>query len=135
MKKSNFLLVILLALSQVLIACGGGGGEPVTTLDVELTEQKFIPDEFTVPAGTEITIHLNNTGIRLHEFQILVLGAKVDESVDTDGNSTMYWVGHARPGESETLTFTAPSEPGKYFVKCSVPGHTEAGMVATLYVK
>ena len=61
MEKSSFLLVTLLLLSQVLAACGGGG-EPVTTVDIDMTEQKFTPDVFTVPAGAEITLNLTNSG-------------------------------------------------------------------------
>lgn len=135
MKKTILLSAILLLLSQILTACGGGGGEPVTTIDVDMSEHKFTPDEFTVPAGAEITVNLKNSGILLHEIQILVLGATVDESVDKNGNSTSYWSANAGPGSSKSLTFTAPTEPGKYVIKCSLPGHVEAGMMATLYVK
>jgi uncharacterized cupredoxin-like copper-binding protein len=107
----------------------------VTTINVDMTEHKFTPNEFTVPAGAEISINLNNIGKQPHEFQILVLGATVDESVNKDGNSTKYWSAIARPGESKSLSFTAPSEPGSYAIKCSAPGHTQAGMVGTLWVK
>lgn len=120
--------------SMVLTACGGGG-EPVTTIDVDMTEHKFTPDKLAVPAGAEITINLKNSGKQPHEFQILVLGAKADESVDKDGNSTRYWSAITQPGASKSLTFTAPSNPGSYVIKCSAPGHTEAGMVGTLQVK
>ena len=39
------------------------------------------------------------------------------------------------PGESETLTFNAPSEPGSYEYICSFPGHFAIGMKGTLTVK
>jgi uncharacterized cupredoxin-like copper-binding protein len=136
-KKSFPILAFFVALigSIFLTACGAGGNESGTTIDVEMTDHKFTPDEFTVPAGAEITINLNNNGKQNHEFQILVLGAKVNESVDKDGNSTKYWSASARPGESKSLSFTAPSEPGSYAIKCSAFGHTQAGMVGTLHVK
>lgn len=38
-------------------------------------------------------------------------------------------------GESDTVTFTAPSEPGKYDYICSFPGHFAAGMKGVLVVK
>lgn len=126
---------VVLIGSMFLTACGGGGGKPVTTIDVDMTEHKFTPDKFTVPAGAEITINLKNSGKQPHEFQILVLGAKADESVDKDGNSSRYWSAITQPGESKSLTFTAPSNPGSYVIKCSAPGHTKAGMVGTLQVK
>ncbi|MCI0550827.1 MAG: cupredoxin domain-containing protein [Anaerolineae bacterium] len=134
MKKSITLLVLFLLLSQILIACGGGG-EPVTTIDVDMTEQKFTPDEFTVPAGAEITINIRNSGAEYHELTIKVLDAKVGEKFDKEGNSTEYWTVTANSGDAKTVTFTAPSEPGKYVVECGMPGHYQAGMVATLYVK
>lgn len=39
------------------------------------------------------------------------------------------------PGESETVTFNAPSEPGEYSYVCTFPGHTAAGMKGVLTVK
>jgi uncharacterized protein len=117
--------------SMVFTACAP---KPVT-LDVDMTEYKFTPDEFTVPAGAEITINLKNSGYQHHQFQILVLGAKADEEVDKDGNSTEYWSANLSPETNESLTFTAPSKPGDYIIKCAFPGHTKAGMVATLHVK
>ena len=38
------------------------------------------------------------------------------------------------PGESETLTFTAPTAPGEYPFVCSFPGHTPAGMRGVMTV-
>lgn len=123
-------LVVLIG-SMVLTGCAA---KPVT-INVDMAEYKFTPDEFTVPAGAEITINLSNSGKQHHQFQILVLGAKVDEEVDQDGNSTKYWSANVVPNGNEALSFTAPSEPGNYTIKCALPGHTKAGMVATLHVK
>jgi uncharacterized cupredoxin-like copper-binding protein len=100
-----------------------------------MTDHKFTPNEFTIPAGAEITINLNNIGKQPHEFQIMTIGAEVGDSFDKDGNSTKYWNAIVQPGESKSLSFTAPSKPGKYVIKCSAPGHMQAGMVGTLYVK
>jgi azurin len=38
-------------------------------------------------------------------------------------------------GESDTVTFTAPEEPGDYEYICTFPGHFAAGMKGTLTVK
>ena len=136
-KKSSPILAFFVALisSILLTACAETGDQPLTTIEVDMTEHMFTPNEFTVPVGAEITINLNNIGQQPHEFQILVLGAKVNESVDKDGKSTKYWSAIANPGENRSLSFTAPSEPGSYAIKCSAPGHTQAGMVGMLHVK
>jgi uncharacterized cupredoxin-like copper-binding protein len=132
-KKSLALptLIVILIGSVFLTACSA---KPVT-IDVDMTEYKFTPDEFTVPAGAEITINIKNSGKQHHQFQILVLGAKTDDEVDKDGNSTKYWSVNLAPRTNESLAFTAPSERGDYIIKCALPGHTPAGMVATLHVK
>lgn len=38
-------------------------------------------------------------------------------------------------GESDTITFTAPEEPGEYDYVCTFPGHYQAGMVGKLIVQ
>ena len=39
------------------------------------------------------------------------------------------------PGESDTVTFTAPSAPGSYVFLCSFPGHFQVGMRGVLTVQ
>jgi azurin len=39
------------------------------------------------------------------------------------------------PGESNELTFVAPSEPGSYPILCTFPGHCALGMRAILLVR
>lgn len=38
------------------------------------------------------------------------------------------------PGESETITFTAPQKPGSYDYICTFPGHLAAGMAGVLRI-
>lgn len=39
------------------------------------------------------------------------------------------------PGESDSITFTVPSEPGEYVYLCSFPAHFMAGMKGVIVVK
>ncbi|HEU5430603.1 MAG TPA: cupredoxin domain-containing protein [Thermomicrobiales bacterium] len=78
----------------------------------------FDPKELTIPANTDVTIHLPNDGASPHDFSIDAL--KISVALD--------------PGETDkTVVINAP--PGTYEYYCNVPGHKEAGMVGTLTVK
>ncbi|HUG14542.1 MAG TPA: cupredoxin domain-containing protein [Thermomicrobiales bacterium] len=96
-------------------ATGAGDAVPVQMLDT----MRFDPDTISVSAGSEVTIALENPGAIPHSFTI----DEADVDVELDA------------GESETFTFTAPSEPGEYEIYCKIAGHREAGMVATLVVE
>ena len=127
----------IVALSLVFVfllaSCGGGSG-PSTTINVEFTEFHFTPDQFTIPAGKEITLNATNDGAVIHEFVIMKFGKTVGEDFDDDDEGNIYWEVEADPGEQKTATFTAPTEPGEYQVVCGTPGHYVAGMIGTLIV-
>jgi len=53
---------------------------------------------------------------------------------DDDDEGKIYWEVELDAGKSETVKFTAPSEPGTYDVVCGTPGHIEQGMTGTLTV-
>ncbi|MDQ3412891.1 MAG: cupredoxin domain-containing protein [Chloroflexota bacterium] len=78
----------------------------------------FVPTELTIPADTEVTILLPNTGAALHNFNI-------DE---LDIHST-----DAVAGETLSVTINAPA--GEYEFYCDIPGHQAAGMIGTLTVE
>ena len=132
MKKYIILASLVLGLSLVLSACGGGG--PTTEFDVTMTDFHFEPMEFTVPAGETITVNATNNGAVEHEFVIFNLGTDAGEKFGDEDEDNIYWEVEVFPGETSTTTFTAPSEPGVYSVTCGIEGHLEAGMVATLTV-
>lgn len=128
------LLSLLLGLTLMLSACGGGGGSAVTEMKVSMTEFMFEPVEFTVPASQTITLTLENTGAIQHDFVILKAGAEVSIPFNEDDADKVYWQQVVEAGETLTVTFTAPEDPGEYQVLCGVSGHMEAGMTATLTV-
>jgi uncharacterized cupredoxin-like copper-binding protein len=132
MKRLLTLIPVLLSIMLMLTACGDSG--PSTNLKVDLMEFMFTPNNFTVPAGQEITIELSNTGAVVHDFIIMRYGTTVGDDFDDEDEVNIYWKAELQPGTSETFTFTAPSEPGEYQVVCGIEGHFLAGMVATLNV-
>jgi uncharacterized cupredoxin-like copper-binding protein len=132
MKKHLSLILVLFGLSLVLSACGGGG--PSTTLDITMTDFKFEPTEFTVPAGQEITVNATNNGAVEHEFVIFKLGTDAGEKFGDEDEENIYWEVEVFPGQSASGTFTAPAEAGEYYVTCGIEGHLEAGMNGKLIV-
>jgi uncharacterized cupredoxin-like copper-binding protein len=104
-------------------ACPPSGG--ATTVKVDLVDIAFNPNEITIPANTDVTINLMNTGAAAHNFSITDhnnpnvpnLGISVDVA----------------PGQSGTATVNAP--PGDYYFFCNVPGHEQAGMHGIMHVQ
>lgn len=132
MKKHLTLVLFLSAVALILSACGGGGAS--TTINVTMTDFHFEPSEFTVPAGQEITLNATNNGAVEHEFVIFKLGTDAGEKFGDEDEENIYWEVEVMPGQSVTTTFTAPSEPGEYYVTCGIEGHLEAGMIGKLIV-
>jgi uncharacterized cupredoxin-like copper-binding protein len=132
MKKPLLLVVITLLGALAISSCGIGG--PTTTINVTMTDFKFEPMEFTVPAGQEITVNAANNGAVEHEFVIFKLGATAGEKFGDEDEENIYWEVEVLPGQSSTTTFTAPTEPGEYYVTCGIEGHLEAGMNGKLIV-
>lgn len=113
---------VLLAAALGLTACGGGddgggseaaeGGDAIT---VATTEFAYDPASMTIDADTDVALTLDNSGGAVeHDFIV----------EDTDVEVT------AAPGEVVDATLNLPA--GDYVVYCSVPGHREAGMEASL---
>lgn len=130
MKRVPFLLVVLITL--VLTSCGGGG--PTTTIDVTMTDFMFEPNQFTVPAGQEITFNSRNTGAVVHNFVIMKLGTTAGPTFEEEDEPNVYWQVEIPSGGSTSTSFTAPTEPGEYEVVCRTEGHIASGMIAKLVV-
>ena len=79
---------------------------------------RFGQTELRVQAGQEITLQLENDDTYAHSFDIDEMGLHVEMPAN----------------DRVTTQFTAP-EPGTYTIYCAVPGHREAGMVATLVIE
>jgi len=131
MKRLPYLLVVILAL--LLSSCGEAG--PTTTINVTLMDFQFTPNQFTVPAGQEITINVTNTGAVVHNFIIMKLGTTAGATYEEDDDANVYWAEKdIQPGGDLSVTFTAPTEPGEYEVVCRTEGHIASGMIGKLVV-
>jgi len=131
MKRSIFIIVVVLALA--LSACGGSK-KPSTDIKVEFSDFAFTPDSWVIPAGQEITLTATNAGAVVHEFVIMKLGTTVGDDFGDEDEDNIYWEVEAEAGNTITVTFTAPTEPGEYQIVCGTEGHFVAGMVGSLTV-
>jgi len=131
MKRIPIILSVLLSLA--VASCGGGG--PTTTINVTMTDFQFAPNQFTVPAGQEITLNIVNTGAVVHNFVIIKLGNTAGAAFEDDDDANVYWQERdIQPGGDISVTFIAPTEPGEYEVVCRTEGHIASGMVGKLIV-
>jgi uncharacterized cupredoxin-like copper-binding protein len=86
-------------------------------LKVTATEFALTPSALEVPAGAPFTLTFVNKGNIDHDVTIAA--------------ATLHLA--AAPGNTAEGTFTI-DQPGSYEMVCSIPGHAEAGMKATLTV-
>ncbi len=131
MKKFFGVILFVFVLALALSGCG----PKKVTLNVNLKDFSFTPNSFEVPAGSEVTLNMTNDGTVTHEYVIMMLGKKVTTPFSDDDEPNIFWEHEVEKGASETVTFTAPKDPGEYQVVCGIPAHVEQGMVATLVVK
>lgn len=140
--------VLLLSVSLFTIAltgCGGAEAEPEGTPVSAVTitpvgnQMKFEQAEFTVTAGTEVTLTFENTATSpAMEHNVVLLTDNADATINRVGQAasgaaaTAYvpeddailaYTDLAEPGETVSMTFTAPDEPGEYAYLCTFPGH------------
>jgi uncharacterized cupredoxin-like copper-binding protein len=99
-----------------------------------MTDFAFNPNEFTVPAGEEITLNVTHNGTMEHDFIIMKYATDAGEKFDEEDKANIYWEVALQPGDSETIVFTAPEQPGTYQVICGMPGHLQSGMIGKLIV-
>lgn len=120
-------MTLLLVLG--LVACGGSeandadsAASPIAdgAIEVDMKDtMKFDPDTVTVKAGEDVVLVVKNGGAIPHNLTI----EAADVNVTLDAK------------KSQTVEFTAPSDPGEYKIVCHEPGHENAGMVGTLVVE
>jgi len=128
-------------------------GVPTDRVAITAGDQmKYSQTLFEVPAGENITLTFTNEGrlpreIMAHNLVILEQGRSPSDFMieasfagETDYIPEKFadWiVAHTKllaAGDSDTITFPAPKEPGEYPFLCTFPGHAAAGMKGTMRV-
>ena len=104
-------------------------------LVVQADEFSFSPSKMEIPVGESVTIVLANTGEIEHDLEIVGMEAETVESSNSpnhqQGKNQVHV--HSMPGEKKEVTFT-PLKPGIYQYTCTIPGHTESGMIGTIKI-
>jgi uncharacterized cupredoxin-like copper-binding protein len=99
-------------------------------------ELKFVPDHLTFLAGRRYQLQLTNNSSTKHYFTAKDFADGIwSQKVDA-GNVEIKGAIHElelRPGTRADWVFI-PLRSGTYQLRCTVPGHTEAGMVGTIEV-
>ncbi len=135
-------------------ACSRAPQGPPKIIEITADDQmKFSLTEFEVAPGQKVTVTLKNVGTSPkismgHNFVVLNKSVNwknfVEEASTAAGQEYVPAslakdvIGHTKllgPGESDTVTFTAPYVPGPYDFVCSFPGHATQGMKGIMTVK
>lgn len=107
-------ILAVLAATALLAGCGDDGEE--VRADLRLDEYEFDPVRLEVPKGAILDV----TNVGEEEHDVLVVG---------EGRG----VGSVAPGETVAFDLDELGE-GTYTLVCTVPGHTDDGMVGELTV-
>lgn len=97
-----------------------GSGATGTTITMETTQAAplaFEPAEVTMPAGASVTVNYMNNSNLPHNVNFF-------SGPDNTAPSLALTEVGTGPNNAQTVTFTAPSQPGDYFFWCDV--HTTA---------
>ncbi len=158
MKKSVWRSVAILGLCcSALISlpgCSRAPEIPPKTVEITANDQmKFDIAAFDVTPGQTVVVTLKNIGIQPkasmgHDFIVLKQNVNAIRFVDANSpyaakgqlapETEKDVVAHTKllgPGESDTITFTAPYVKGPYEFLCSFPGHYGAGMKGVMNVQ
>lgn len=133
-----FLTAAAAAIFLVVAACGGddgvkgaAGGEADRTVEIEMVDIAFKPNQLSVKAGETIRFVFPNRGEIEHEA---VIGDEEAQAAHKEGVHGGGYGGSKQaprvevfPGETGELTHTF-EKPGQLLIGCHEPGHYDAGM-------
>jgi uncharacterized cupredoxin-like copper-binding protein len=122
-------------MALVLAACGAPRTQSVV---VTTNGFRYVPSTVEVTAGQPVRLTLRNPDAVEHDFII--------DKLPSHSGSGAHQAGMDHPGGEEGVHIHAPAfaesfgvftptEKGTYTVYCSLPGHKEQGMTASLVVR
>lgn len=153
MKNQMKLIIGLCVSAAVfLVGCGGGGSDADTSaeytddgrriIEVQGNDQmRFNVSEIRVNAGEPLQVTFHNVGRMPKESMghnwvlfesmpdsdlnsiAMQAARRSPDYLPEDRSSIIAHTDILGPGESETIEFDAPSEPGTYVFACTFPGH------------
>lgn len=144
---------VLLASVAAFVSCSRNAAPPRT---VEITGDdfmKFSITSFDVKPGQRLTLRLKNIGelpkeAFAHNWVLLAKEANAARFVEAGVNhperdyipfeQEFYVLTRTKllgPGESDSITFTAPRDPGAYKYVCTFPEHYAGGMKGVMTVR
>ena len=95
---------------------------PSQSIKLVVSSAGFIPNTFTVKAGSPVTLAVTSGDTQTHVFAFN----------DPELSGVAIGIG---PEETRATSFNAPSEKGTYSFYCNVPGHAARGEVGTMIVE
>jgi len=156
-------LALLPVLLMALVGCGKpdskpstAPGKPASGRPIEITandKMQFGVAEIRAKPGEALSVTLLNIGTMPkfsmgHNWVLLVQGTNPEDFVaaGAEAPTTDYVpakfkdaiVAHTKllgPNESDTVTFNAPTTPGRHIFLCSFPGHFQVGMKGVLIIE
>jgi azurin len=143
----------LLALAAALPGCSRNDAPPIT---VEITGDdfsKFNVTSFEVKPRQKVTVKFKNIGefpkeVMAHNWVLLAKEADLARFVDVGvrhperdyiaSEQEFHVLAKTKllgPGDSDSVTFSAPAAPGAYTYLCTFPEHYAAGMKGVMTVR
>ena len=94
----------------------------VESIEMQAREYTFEPSVLRLPSNRQVELTFQNIGTMDHSLVIELPGGEVafDENVAA--------------GETRTISFTTPDQPGEFVFHCPIEGHRERGMEGRLIV-
>ena len=80
-----------------------------------MTDETYIPNDFTVAKGAQVTFNLTNDGTAIHNMRIAGEDDEYNTADDAVSDPDLI-----SGGQTGTLEWTAPNEAGEYKFQCDI---------------